>query len=114
MNLELIRTYCLSLKGVTEDVKWDNDLCFCVAGKMFCVASLEGAPKVSFKVRDEEFDPLCETPDVRPADYVARYKWVTVEDFDRFADSEWRHYIGQSYGLIAAKLPRKLREPLDL
>jgi predicted DNA-binding protein (MmcQ/YjbR family) len=79
---------------------------------MFCIAALDGPAKVSFKVRDEEFGPLCETPDIRPADYVARYKWVTVGDFARFSESEWRHYIDQSYGLIAAKLPRKLRESL--
>lgn len=109
MDLQTLRDLCLSFPGATEDVKWDNDLCFCVAGKMFCVAALEGPAKVSFKVRDEEFGPLCETPDIRPADYVARYKWVTAENFARFSDDEWRHFVGQSYDLIASKLPKSKR-----
>lgn len=109
MDLQSLRDLCLSFPGTAEDVKWDNDLCFTVAGKMFCVAAIEGPPKVSFKVRDEEFGLLCETPDIRPADYVARYKWITVEDFGRFGDDEWRHFVNQSYDLIVSKLPRSKR-----
>ncbi len=42
MNLEHLRKYCLSFPGVTEDVKWGNDLCFCVGEKMFCVTGVDG------------------------------------------------------------------------
>ena len=40
MNIEQLRKYCLSFPHATEDVKWGNDLCFCVGGKMFCVTGL--------------------------------------------------------------------------
>ena len=56
MDIEKLRNLCRALPAVTEDVKWGHDLCFSVAGKMFCVAALEGPLTVSFKVRDEEFD----------------------------------------------------------
>ena len=108
MNIETLRNFCMSLPAATEDIKWDQDLCFSVAGKMFCVAGLEGPLTVSFKVRDEEFDELTGAPGMRPAPYVARYKWVLVEEVGRLSRVEWEHYLRQSYQLVRAKLPKKL------
>ena len=108
MNIETLRELCRSLPAVTEDVKWGHDLCFSVAGKMFCVAALDGRLTVSFKVRDEEFDDLANSPGFRPAPYVARYKWVLVEDVNSLSRSEWTKYVKQSYELVKAKLPKKL------
>lgn len=110
MDIESIRSFCMTLPVVSEDVKWDNDLCFSVGGKMFCVVCLEPPFKVTIKVRDDEFDELCATEHVRIADYVGRYKWITVCDAARFSDEEWRERIIRSHRLIAEKLPKKLRE----
>ena len=66
MNIETLRDFCRALPAVTEDVKWGHDLCFSVAGKMFCVASLDGPLTFSFTVRDEEFDKLSNSPGLRP------------------------------------------------
>lgn len=41
MSVEQVREFCRSLPGVAEDVKWGNDLCFTIGGKMFCVICLE-------------------------------------------------------------------------
>lgn len=112
MNIEQIRAFCLSLPSATEDVKWENDLCFCIAGKMFCVTGLNGPFGASFKVKDDEFDELSTTPNIRPAAYVARYKWIYVDAEDRFTQDKWEHYIRQSYELVKAKLPKGLREKL--
>ena len=108
MNIDTLREYCLSLPAVTEDVKWGHDLCFSIAGKMFCVASLEGPLTVSFKVKDDEFDEMSNSPGMRPAPYVARYKWVLVEEVSALNRNEWKHYVKQSYDLVRAKLPKKL------
>ena len=56
MNIELQQQICFSLPAVTEDVKWDNDFCFSVGGKMFCVASLDAPLRISFKVPDKDFE----------------------------------------------------------
>ena len=108
MNIESLRDFCRELPAVTEDVKWGHDLCFSVAGKMFCVAALDGPLTVSFKVKDDEFDELSNSPGIRPAPYVARYKWVLVEDVDKLSRKEWAHYVKQSYDLVRAKLPKKV------
>ena len=113
MTIEDIKTICKKLPAVTEDVKWGADLCFCVGTKMFCVTGLEQTPVgVSFKVTDEEFEEVSARPGFRPADYVARYKWVTVEDVNTMSKRELEKYIHQSYELVKAKLPKKLRDQI--
>lgn len=53
---------CRSLPGVTEDVKWDNDLVFSVGGKMFAVFALPDLEKMSFKVEPTLFPVLTARP----------------------------------------------------
>ncbi|HEV8426569.1 MAG TPA: MmcQ/YjbR family DNA-binding protein [Pyrinomonadaceae bacterium] len=108
MNIETLRDFCRSLPAVTEDIKWGHDLCFSVGLKMFCVATLDGPLSVSFKVKDDEFEELANSPGMRPAPYVARYKWVLVEDVSSLSRKEWEHYMRQSYDLVRAKLPKKV------
>ena len=112
MNIELFRNFCNTLPSVTEDIKWGNDLCFSIGHKMFCAAPLTTPLSVSFKVKDEEFDELCNLPGIMPAPYVARYKWVLVTDVKRFSKKEWKHYIKQSYELVKSKLPKKILSQL--
>jgi predicted DNA-binding protein (MmcQ/YjbR family) len=114
MDVDQLRTFCLSLPAVTEDIKWDNDLVFSVGGKMFCVASLDPPFKCSFKVRDEEFDELSQQNGFFPAPYMARAKWVLVADANRLRASEWQNYITQSYELVKAKLTKKIKQELGL
>jgi predicted DNA-binding protein (MmcQ/YjbR family) len=107
MNIEEIRAFCKKLPQATEDVKWGNDLCFCIGGKMFCVVPLKGELSVSFKVTDEEFDELSSRNGFIPAPYVARYKWVLLQNVSVLNRKELESYIKQSYELIKAKLPKK-------
>ncbi len=113
MNIEELRQLCLSLPHVTEDIKWEDDLCFSVGGKMFCVSSLEGPVKASFKVQDNEFDQLTTSPGIIPAPYLARYKWVSVQDADQLGRREWKHYVSQSYRMVKSKLSKKILRELD-
>jgi predicted DNA-binding protein (MmcQ/YjbR family) len=106
MDIDIIRDICTELPSVTEDIKWGNDLCFSIAGKMFCVAALDRPLKVSVKVTDEEFGELSNQPGIIPAPYVARYKWILVEDINVFDQKKWAYYIGQSYQLVKARIPK--------
>src|SRR4249920_3417099 len=111
MNVEDIQQICRQLPGVTEDVKWGNDLVFSIGGKMFCVAGLNQSPTTaSFKVTDEEFDEMCNRPGFKPAPYVAKYKWVWIEDINKMKKSDWKKYLHQSYDLVKNKLSTKLKK----
>lgn len=107
MNIEAIRNICTELPSVTEGIKWDNDLCFMIGEKMFCVILLNTPFKVSFKVTDEEFEEITNTPGIIPSPYAARYKWILVEDVNIFNKKKWALYITQSYNLVRVKLSKK-------
>ncbi|HZJ59216.1 MAG TPA: MmcQ/YjbR family DNA-binding protein [Chitinophagaceae bacterium] len=114
MDTEMLRKICSSLRAVTEDVKWGNDLVFSVGDKMFCAASLEPPFSCSFKVPDDEFDEISNKNGFTPAPYMARAKWVLVTDPSKLNNKDWERYIKQSYELIKIKLTKKLREKLGI
>jgi predicted DNA-binding protein (MmcQ/YjbR family) len=114
MDIEILRSICLSFPAVTETVKWGNDLCFCISEKMFCVTSLEPPHTFSFKVTDAEFDGLSGSEGFIPAPYLARAKWVLVTDSSKLSRKDLKKYLKQSYDLITAKLPKKQRRDLGL
>ena len=113
MNIEELRKFCLAQKGATEDIKWGADLCFCVGAKMFCVTGFNGPLRASLKVSDDEFDELCGRANIIPAPYMARHKWIFVEDANALTDKEWKHYLQQSYELVKSKLPKKFFAGLE-
>lgn len=114
MNIEKLRQLCLAYPHATEDVKWGNDLCFCVGGKMFCVTGLDQADgQVSFKCTPEKFAELVEREGILPAAYVARYHWVAVMSGDALAEKELEDLISKSYQMVFEKLPAKVRKSLS-
>ncbi len=111
MNIEELRKFCLELPHATEDVKWGNDLTFCIGRKMFAVTGIESkSSAVSFKCTPEKFAELIEMDGIIPAHYVARYHWVTIEKPDALAAGEIRKLIADSYQMVRDKLPKKLKD----
>lgn len=114
MDIDALQKFCLSLPGATVDVKWGNDLCFSVGGKMFCGSSMDKPLKIAFKVPDEDFEELSNSDGFMPAPYMARAKWVLVTKPTSLNKKEWEQYIRASYELIKAKLTTKLKKELGL
>jgi predicted DNA-binding protein (MmcQ/YjbR family) len=113
MDIEKVRAYCLSFPHVTEDVQWENDLLFRIGNKMFAVAALEASDHVlSFKCTPEKFAELVERDGIVPAPYVARYHWVALASFGALKESELKALLRNSYEMVLAKLPKKLRTQL--
>ena len=114
MNIEELRSFCLALPHAAEDVKWGNDLTFCIGKKMFAVTGLETAVEsISFKCTPEKFAELVEINGIIPAHYVARYHWVTVTDINAVTPVELKDLIGKSYQLVFDKLPSKVKNSLS-
>jgi predicted DNA-binding protein (MmcQ/YjbR family) len=103
--LQEIRNYCLKLKGTTEDIKWEDHLCFCVGEKMYLVTA--------FKASDEDFEELITREGIIPAPYMARHKWVHVDNIERFSFEELSSYSQKSYELVKSKLPKKLQKEIE-
>jgi len=113
MNIDQLRKLCLSFPGATEQIQWGDDLLFKVGGKMFAVTRLEPAKVwISLKASPENFAELTEKPGVLPAPYLARAKWIALESPDALPSAEVAELLRESYELVLAKLPRKLRESI--
>lgn len=113
MNIDQLRTYCNSLPHVTEDIKWESDLCFCIGGKMFCVTGFSSPVHISIKVDDTIFEEFTQQDGIVPAPYLARYKWILINDIGLFRKKEIEQLIFQSYQLIKNKLPKKIKDNLS-
>ena len=112
MNIDDIRSYCLSLPHATEDVQWGNDLLFRISGKIFTVMGLDTPPSLAFKCTPEKFDEIIERDGIIPAPYMARNKWVKLETLDALGDRELKTLINNSYEMILSKLPKKTQAEL--
>jgi len=112
MNLDAIRSYCLSLPHATEGIQWGNDLLFRISGKIFAVIGLDPPNSLAFKCTPEKFDDLIERDGIIPAPYMARNKWVKLETLDALGDRELKTLIRNSYDMIFSKLPKKTQAEL--
>ena len=113
MNIEEIRSFCLSLPGTTEDIKWEDNLVFSVSEKIFCLAGLDTPLRVSFKVTEDVFDDLTLSDGIIQASHFAKRKWVTVIHEDQLSRFEWEKHLQQSYELVKANLPKKKQADLN-
>jgi predicted DNA-binding protein (MmcQ/YjbR family) len=113
MDIEWVRRICLALPHATESVKWENDLVFCVESKMFAVAALEPGPVwLSFKCTPEVYAELLERPGIRPAPYLARAHWVSLETDSAIPRSELGGRLEEAYRIVFSKLPKKRQTAL--
>ena len=111
---------CKALPGTTYDVKWGKDECYSVGGKMFAVigpGGTHGGPKgaawsVGFKVDDHRFLELTDREGIIPAPYMAKHKWVLVEDLKVLSDKDLRELLARAHEIILAKAPKKFRDAL--
>jgi predicted DNA-binding protein (MmcQ/YjbR family) len=113
--LDWVRVFCLSLPHATEDVKWEHNLLFRIAGKIFCVANLEpgmGPSKIAFKCTPERFAELVEIEGIIPAPYMAHNHWVSMIEMDALRQPEIKALIRDSCQLVLAKLPKKTQAAL--
>jgi predicted DNA-binding protein (MmcQ/YjbR family) len=118
IDIELIREYCLSFPGAFEQLQWESSLLFKVgpkrSGKIFVIYSLfqESVNRISLKCSPEKFDELAEMDNVIPAPYLARNKWITIQDGCRMKTAELKELISGSYELVFSNLPKKIRAGL--
>jgi predicted DNA-binding protein (MmcQ/YjbR family) len=114
MQASELESLCANWPGVASGVKWEDDLVFTVAGKMFAVLCLRGPDRerISFKVDTDRFLELTDQPGIVPAHYMARAFWITITEPERFAREQLHTFIRHSYELVRAKLSKKLQASL--
>ena len=78
---------------------------------MYAITPLEPAPVcLSFKASPEKFAELTERQNIIPAPYLARAQWVALQTRDALGREELAGLLRESYEMILAKLPKKMRD----
>jgi predicted DNA-binding protein (MmcQ/YjbR family) len=111
-----LEVLCGGWPGVASGIKWEDDLVFTVASKMFAVFCLRGPDRerLSFKVDRERFLELTDQPGIVPAHYMARAFWITIAEPERFKRSEIEAFVRHSYDLVRAGLTKKMQAKLGV
>lgn len=110
MNIEQFREYCLSKKGVTESLPFDdNTLVFKVLNKMFALTSLVSEEfKVNLKCDPEKAIELREQYENIIAGYhMSKKHWNTIIVDQRITNKLFIELVNHSYDLVVAKMTKK-------
>ncbi len=115
MNIEQVREYCLSKKGVTEELPFDEvSPVYKVMGKIFLIASLNPPFTINIKCDPEKAVELRERyTAVTPGYHMNKLHWNTVEIEGTVKNSLIEDWIDHSYNLVVKGLKKSLREELD-
>ncbi len=117
MDRDAFDAYCGSLKATNHVVQWGDSSVWKVGGKIFAICSTWGEGshnRISFKCSDLGYTILCEQDGIVPAPYLARAKWVQIEDPGAMSDDELKRYIETAYVIVMGKLTRAQRADLGL
>ena len=116
MTPRQIDSFCAKLPAATRIVQWEGVIVFKVGGKMFCLIAPpdHSVGRVCFKCPPEHYEALSRSDGFRPAPYLARAKWVALDDPSVLTPAELKAYIKRAHAVIAAALPRKKQAELGL
>lgn len=116
MNVEELREYCLTKKGVTEEFPFDSDtLVYKVMGKMFALVPLERLPsQCNLKCDPERAIELREEYDgaITPGYHMSKTHWNTLF-LENLPTKLILELVDHSYDLVVAGLTKKLQQELQ-
>lgn len=118
MDIQELYEYCLSKKGVTEHFPFDEDtLVFKVAGKMFCLTSLQkweqGNPSLNLKCDPEKAIELrAEYKGIQPGYHMSKKHWNTVFLNCDVTTKMMLELLNHSYHLVVESLPKKIKQEI--
>jgi predicted DNA-binding protein (MmcQ/YjbR family) len=112
MFLDDLRNHCIQKPGVSEGFPFDQKtLVFKVFGKMFALMDVEIFESVNLKCHPEWAIELRERfQAVRPGFHMNKKHWNTVSLFEDVNDKFLLELVDQSYHLVYASLPKKIRD----
>lgn len=115
MNIEDYRNYCLSKAGVTEEFPFDNNtLVFKVMNKMFALADVDLFESINLKCDPENAIRLREKyPAVTAGYHMNKKHWNTILMDGSVGDDLVCQWIDNSYDLVVAGLPKKVKAELE-
>ena len=114
MNIEELRDYCITKKGVSESFPFDEEtLVFKVMNKMFLLTNINKELSMNVKCDPDKAIELREQYSfVLPGWHMNKRLWNTVNIEGSISDKQIKEWIDDSYNLIVNSLTKKLKNEL--
>lgn len=116
MNIEELRDYCISKKGVEETLPFGPEtLVFKVLGKAFLLSGLDSRPlQFNVKCDPEKAIELREQFScVLPGYHMNKKHWNTIIADGEVSDKQLRQWIDHSYELVVSGLSKAEQKKLS-
>lgn len=115
MDVDLLRSFCLSLPYSTEDLPFDeHTLVIRVGGKIFAILPLDTGDSINLKCDPERSVSLRERyPCIKPGYHMNKKHWNTVEMNGDISDMLLKELVQHSYDLVYSSLPQKVKASLQ-
>lgn len=109
MNIEIVREYCLSKAGATEDCAFGPDgVLFRICDKIFTYIDLNRPDRVVVKCDPDQSITLRDTyHGIHTAWHWNKKHWIEIHFETDVPDKTVLQLIDESYQLVADKLPKK-------
>lgn len=115
MNIEELREYCLSFKGISEETPFGPDnLVYKVMGKMYALIPIDNEfPCVVLKNTPEKNELLRSNYDyVTVAYHFNKVHWISINNTSKNSELT-KELVKDSYELVKSGLTKKLKAELD-
>jgi predicted DNA-binding protein (MmcQ/YjbR family) len=114
MNIEELRAYCLSKKGVKEDLPFGPDtLVFKVMDKLFLLTGMGNPLQFNVKCDPEKAIALRDAHAcVNPGYHMNKKHWNTVTVDGTVSDNVLKEWISHSYEQVVSGLPKSKQKEL--
>ncbi len=115
MTAAVLKRHCLALPGAVEEFPFGPETSvFKAGGKVFAITRLAGRPlKVSLKCEPPLAEQLRDTyGEIQPGYHLNKRHWNTVTVDGALPAGMVRDMIEDSYDLVVAGLPRRVRDEL--
>lgn len=113
MNIEELRTYCISKEYATESFPFNETALVFKVGKIFAIVDIDKKEYINLKgYPDENLELRASYMGVKPGFHMNKKHWNSVYFNSDVDDVLLRKLIDDSYDLIRTSLTKKQRENL--
>ena len=116
MDVAAVKAHCSRYPGVSSKVYGppSNILVFYVGGRKFAYFKTSDPEKWRFSIctTPERFLELTDVPGIKPARYMARFRWVTIVDVGAVPADYLRSLIEWSYAKALSGLSKRQQSAL--
>lgn len=116
MDTKQLKEFCARLPGAAAQLHDApaNILVYSVGGKRFAHFKTSQPEQWRFSIRvpAERFLELTDVPGIKPARWLARFRWITIVDVRSMPDDHLRELVRWSYRKALDSLSKKRRDSL--